>query len=705
MLGKKIPLAKKAAAKPPAKSPSVAAGKKRAEPEEDEPEEERHGASEILAELGSGDGGNDDADGLTGLDEVEEATADPGVKAALKLFLAKSKRQKADPGAKGAQRFLKTGSGPPTVTIEGLVLRCKDVMVKGRKAGQQVPKKECTIEVLKVNGNNAEDLISSGVPGLDWLLPTYKPKAEGDGRDAADDAPEGGGGGGSKEKRAMEGPPRQLSFGDANHKTIWLGHMPRVSFYTQAPGDKGESKEGMDQVVVGMLVQVNGVVASLSDSGDQLWLNAAAINPLKEGIVPGTHVKQIMEVLSRADVTAAHAFRLSQAMRGFYGWASHKAECEMQAKVFRDLWTKARDGAVGACEARAMAIRGEHGNEKEGLAAVLEQHAARLRVENPADLAYGKPFFNPALPPTADRPAWTAGIVMKPISCEFVQHQMLWNLFASDEERNALPETFCAGVVNACELQGACLNVSVQLNFVGSRTMAALAVKEGKCPVVNSGDGPAAGALGIKLNMRELPATTGLLVQAKAEAFCKDLVTYGDWFAVAGVTPREPFASGVTCVFPSGYGFDMRPTLMKMTAAVSEEWVKTHLALGEGQFAYEKDSDVVHLKGPDKKTDLQVPLPAIKSHYYQEVTGSTWKFSNARMPADAPKKLYRVWYEGVCDALADEPNLCTDTTEGEQLIAEISSQMSNIAGQEKPLTAFLHQYAALYALAMPNEAA
>ena len=63
MLGKKIPLAKKAAAKPPAKSPSVAAGKKRAEPEEDEPEEERHGASEILAELGSGDAGNDGGSG------------------------------------------------------------------------------------------------------------------------------------------------------------------------------------------------------------------------------------------------------------------------------------------------------------------------------------------------------------------------------------------------------------------------------------------------------------------------------------------------------------------------------------------------------------------------------------------------------------------------------------------------------------------
>lgn len=668
-------------AAPPSKGSPSARKRTLDDDEDDEDEPPAQGAGETLS----------------GLDEPEEAAPDPGVAAAQKRFLEKyAKKPKAD--GKAAQRFLKTGSGPPTVSIEGLVLREQTVMVKGKKAGQMVPKKECTIEVLKVNGNGAEDLIQSGVPGLDWLLPTYKPKAAGDARDATDDSPEGGGA--SKDKKVADGPPRQLSFKDANHKTIWLGHMPRVSFYTQGPGDKGEEKEGMDLVVVGMLVQVTGVVGALSDSGEQLWLNASSIAPLKEGIVPGTHVQQIMEVLSRPDVTAAHAFRLSQAMRGFHGWAGPNAAQEAQAKVFRDLWAKAKDGTVSACEAKAMAIRGEHGAEGETMAAVMDQHAARLRGENPADLAYGKPFFNPALAPTAERPAWTAAIMMDPVSCEYPQHQMLWDLFASDEARNATPECYCAGMVNASDLQGMCLNVSVLATWIGSRTLATLAIKEGEDPTISSGDGPTGGAIGLKLSMRDLPKTHGVLEEAKAGPLSKNLVEYGRFFAIVGVTPRDPSSSGVTCVFPSGYGFDMKPTLRKITAAVSEEWVKTHLALGEGQYAYEKDTEKVYLKDKDKVTDLQVPLPVIKTHYYQEITGSTWKFGNARMPVDAPKKVYRVWYEGVCDALADEPELGQDTEKGEGLIAEITSQMSSLAGHsEKPITAFLHQYAAVYVLA------
>ena len=49
---------------------------------------------------------------------------------------------------------------------------------------------------------------------------------------------------------------RQLSFKDANHKTIWLG-MIRTSVYTQ--GQKGETKEGVDQIKPGDRVEMTGV--------------------------------------------------------------------------------------------------------------------------------------------------------------------------------------------------------------------------------------------------------------------------------------------------------------------------------------------------------------------------------------------------------------------------------------------------------------
>jgi len=634
--------------------------------------------------------------GLSGL-EPEGAAPDAGTENARKLFFAKYQKPNRGGSNPPAQRFLKTGSGKPTVTVQGVVVRAREIVTKGRQPGQMVPKKEVSLILTKTISNNAEDFIASGVSGYEWLLPTYKPRADGDARDAGDDAPEGGGH--TRDATRAASLPRHLSFKDEHHPTIQLDAIGRISFYTQAPGDKGEEKEGMSLVQPGMLVEVTGVVASLSEAGDQLWLNAATIAPLGSAVQPGTHARQIMNVISSPGVMAAHALRLSQTMGGFHGFSQpSKPEVEVQAQVFRGMWIKVRDGAVAACEARAMAIRGEHGGTGETQAAVLDQHAARLRGGNPADYAQGVPLFSPAYS-APDRPAVTAGIMMKPVSCEFPQHQFLWDLFASDASRDALPETFCAGEVNDVQLQGACLNVSIKITWIGSRTHATLAIKNGKDPTLTSGEGASCGALGIKLNMRELPTSTGLVVQSKANGFCKDLAMYADWFANAGITPRDCVAQGVTCVFPTAYGFHMVPSIFKVTALVSESWVKEHLALGEGQFAYEKDSDTAHLK--DKfGVDLQLSLPNIKNNYYQEVTSSTWKFANARMPSDAPKRVYRIWYDGICERLADDPNLGRNADDGEALIREISSQMSGLGNQGKPITTFLHQHAALYAVAV-----
>jgi len=695
---------------PPARSPSARSA--------DEMEVEASGAQakakalkRALAETDDSNG-NGHTDGETGLPSglaEPEAPSEPveltGAESARKRFMEKFKQRK-----KVATQVVKTGGGSkPTVTVLGVVMRAKSVQVKGRKPGQSVPKIETDIEVLKIRANNAEDVIVSGVDGCEWLLPTWQPKAESGAAaaDAADASPDGpsanGAANGDKQQQQVERPVRLLKMDNPAHKTIWLGSLRRVSFYTQKPGEANEEKEGIDQVVPGMIVEVTGVVAALDASGAQLWLNAASIAPKMEGIVPGGNIRSIMDALSRPDVMAAHAFRLSMTMGGFLkAGYNDKPELEMQAKPFRDKWVQARDGTAAACEARAMAIRNEQpGGENEPMAAVLDSHAIRLKSEHPSDLALGKPFFNPAVATTADRPAWTAGILVQGLTPEWPRNQRLWDLIGGPSPaRDALPETFCAAEPIETQMQGACLNIMLRLTFIGSKAAAIGAIEGGKDPCLETGD---YAKLGLKWNMRgELPLVTGVLIEPKAVALCRDLALFGTYYAIAGVTPCEPSDTTVACTFPSSYGFDMVASLDSMTVPVSEEWVKQHLALGEGTYTYERDTDATYIKDKDKKTNLHVApeaMPIIKSHYYQEITTTNWRFKHAKMPVDAPRQEYRLWYEGVCDSLSDDATLSTDSAAAEALLEAVCGDMQDCKDDTDPLNTFLMRYCVLYCVA------
>ena len=216
----------------------------------------------------------DSNDGNDTASDTEEASA-------KQLFLAKynkvSKRHEV------SVKIVKTsGATVPTVAVEGVVVRTKTVMAPGRKGGQQVPKIETEIAVTRVRSNNAPDVLVTGVQGFEFLLPTKKPAVQD--RDAADDSPEGGALNGGK-KKIEAAPPRTLCLVEG-HKTVWLGHFNRVSFYTTAAG--GEQKDGYNLVVPGMPVEVTGVVANISDDGQALWLNAANCTPKLDFMAPGS---------------------------------------------------------------------------------------------------------------------------------------------------------------------------------------------------------------------------------------------------------------------------------------------------------------------------------------------------------------------------------------------------------------------------------
>lgn len=603
-----------------------------------------------------------------------------------KAFLAKY----ATPTA--STRTIRTGgSALPCVSVEGIVTRTKIIQVKGKKPGSTVPKIEVSVDVTKVRANTARDVIVSGVGGFDWLLPTLKPPTAAAARDAADDSPEGGGDK-KTDKAGDPAPVRSLAL-LPNHKTIWLGNFPKVSFYMTAGGKDGAQidKKGMDLIVPGMPVEVLGVTAALSDDGQYLWLNATSCNPKLDGIVPGSAPQVIADTLSKPDVMKSAALRLSQTMRGFFGTVAGTPELEEQAQPFREMWGSVRDGTIAALEARATEIRADLGTDGEQLACVLDDDSAKLKQKNPADLAFGTPIFPPAMPVTPDRPAFTAPIVHELAGMDLPgMHQMVATLVGLAGDPDKLPDTFVAPDVVETELQGALLFAKLRLTFVGDKTKALAAIKAGKDPLINSGR---FAALGIKFNMRDLPASTGVLIAPKASDLCPALLKYGKWSAIAPVTPRETTDEGVACCFVNGYAIDMVPSVQNVGVLVDEAFVKKVLCGGTEQHAYEEDPDAQWLTDKDG-VRLTMPLPNIKSHGYQEITGSTFKFAQARMPADKPNRKYHVWWADAPSMILDDTELLGDPAKGQDAVAQGAQELG------LSLNDFISQRCAIYCVAV-----
>ena len=565
-----------------------------------------------------------------------------------------------------AMRTVRTGGASlPTITAEGVIVRA-DIVSRGG-----VPKLECQIDVHSIRSNGAFDLLSSGVGGIDFLLPTQKPS--GPAADGPDDSPEGGKPLAKKGKKTA-GPPRALKL-EPNHKTIWAGSLPRVGFYTTArsEGGKEETKEGTQLLVVGMPVEVCGVVANLDDKGS-LWLNASSCTARLDGIVDGTAPETIIAFGLKPNAMEKNAILWSQTMRGFFGATNLKPEHEVQANFFRSKWAAARDGIVAACDAKAVALRSElggngggNGDAGDAAARVMEEHATRLRATNPADLANGTPFFNDKMPPSPEWPTFQANVVHDIVSMDFPQQKLLFGLF-DKSTRDNLPETFCAPQVHSAEVNGNVLLVKLKLHFVGSKAAAIQSIKNDHVdPTLDTG---ALASVGLKFNMRkEMPEVTGVVHLAKAQDLCPDIFKFGRWSALGGVVPREPLDDALVHPFSSG-NVDMFNTLQNISVLVDEPFIKEYLAGGANQYAYERDPDVAVILQADGISPVSVLQPSLKKNNYQEITGSTFKFDNAKMPLDRQNKQYRVWFAGVTSSILEDTDLLVDSEKGKALVME-----------------------------------
>jgi len=343
-----------------------------------------------------------------------------------------------------------------------------------------------------------------------------------------------------------------------------------------------------------------------------------------------------------------------------------------------------------------MAIRSELGPDGEAAAVVMDNHAARLKGTNPADFAFGAPFFNPALPVTPDRPAMSASIVHEVKNMDFPQHKMLSDLIL-DQQADG-PQTFCVPEVSEVEPVGnVLLNAKCRLTFIGSRKDAIQAIQDGKDPTLDTGK---YAALGVKFNMRELPKWTAVLNSAKAFHFCQDLIRYGKWAALCPITPREHDDAAVVCPFPVGFQFDMVPSICNIAVYVNEDFVKTHLCDGDSNYVYQHDPNTPMVQDKEGTNIALGEPPTLTYSAYQEITGNAYAFKT-KTPINKPIKQYRVWFEGITASILEDTALLADASKGEKLVVDQAKALG------LDMDDFFKQRCVIYvvATAAPSEAA
>tara|TARA_Y100000389_G_scaffold196668_1_gene229992 strand:+ start:1844 stop:3859 length:2016 start_codon:yes stop_codon:yes gene_type:complete len=640
------------------------------------------------------------AEDLFGGDEGSDGDEGESLKAAfLKQYKAGNKR------AVPESRTIKSqGGAQPTVTVEGIVVRTSTKDVVNRATGAKLPMLVAEVIVSKVRSNGAPDILTTGTPGFDFMLPTMKPPKDAqDGRDANDDSPDAPAGGKKDKPKAQ---PRKLLL-PPNHKTvaIGVGGLIQASMFTMAGGADNKKKDGVDLVVPGMKVEVTGVTGGLSSDGTGLYLNTSNIVPVADGILPGHGAGEILNYLKLPDVQEGAALRMSMTMRGFFG-VEVPGYLETQAQHITRRWLEARDGAVAACEAKATALRAENDEGMEAAALVMEDRAARLRATNPADLAGGAYFFTPSKNPTPDYPTFNAAILHEIAGMDFRTPKMLLDFTMGGEERKVLPEVFCVPEVTKCEFTpyNSVIIAHLRLQWIGSKSAAIASIKDAaRNGGVFSLDSMGA-AVGIKVDLRtDLAPVTGIIGVAKGVDMAPDLIKYGRWGIVTGINPKEATDYDVAAPFNNGFTIDVPSSIRNIGVLVTEAFIKEHLCGNSDQFAFDSDPDlqVFKIKNKNDGTESAIASPQLKLHIngYQELTSQTYKMKTAKVPPDCNNKEYRVWFKGATDAILealgeDSGDLLNDTDDGEAAVVKAANE-----ARLDPYT-FLIQRCAVYAVAI-----
>ena len=570
----------------------------------------------------------------------------------------RNNEQKAEPQPV-APTIRIVGGELPKIGIEGVVVASE--VKQGSK-----PKVMFTMAVKQVRANGAFDVIESGVPGFEWLLPTYK----GIKASVVDASPS------ATATQRKEEEPRRSAVEDLGHKTIWLGYLKNATVF--ASNGNGEMKEGSAMIVPGMQVSATGVVANVVD--EKLYLNIPNCNPKLDSVDQSRAAAMLIQEFSKDCFMKQSAILLSMTMGGFFGWNSPTAAQDVQASYFRAAWTKIRDGTASACNSKghAAACRGDDTG-----AVVMEAHAERIRSYCPSEFARGtQSFFVDQRDANPEYPMFVTQLVHK--VDKFGHDNMINRLFdaaAADGDGcnpsyKELPGMFASPHVGHVEVVGQLLYVKMNLSFVGCKENAMQQLMDGVDPTIDCSVGQdTKQCIATKLLLRDVgPGIAGVSIATKVAGVAESILKYGDWTMCVRVTPRDPCKSsdGVFPTLCDTIHVDIPATMRKIAVLVSEEFIIKELTGGATQYVYEPDPTTALVKGKDNGP---LPLyPQLRVHGYQEVTSSSGFKLNAKTPIHLPNKHYRVWWPESTQLIQQKNDVLVDTVAGQAAVVEAASQ-------------------------------
>jgi hypothetical protein len=560
-----------------------------------------------------------------------------------------------------------SSGGGGSATVEGVVLRATNIMVEGRTG--KVPKRQLTIAVTNVMASNAKDIISPGVDGMHFVLPTTKlePSPEDVARDK------------------YSKPTYPLDVHHANTKLSYLGTIS-ASFYIENEKDKDNSKVDVASICPGMHVVVSGIGASFGKNGPDglLFTNAKKVSPSTGVIAPGDAAQALIDVACSAKVMAASTFLWSSVMGGFHGLTYSEPVHQLQVDILSGKWAQLVQGSASKCEALAMSLGTDP--SVASTVAALQGQAARIKEIKHEDAAMGAPVFMIDLPKDCMTP-YQAPLVqlgLSPSNSEMLKFTSM--LFDSDQ-RAKLPNSFTEAKVVNVAFQGNLVTLDFRIFYVSDRAAAGAAVADGINPLLYTHK-PAAS---VKISKKTLGGEMlGTVVDKKIEFATREVIKYCDMAVWAPIFPRGPDDSSLNGHFGNTNGIDIKTGILRAGIAVSSEWLDKNMLNGRGVMVYTALDGVTTVESNGNP-------PVISKNYIQALSETSWDISKLRKQCPANKRLeFRVLYDGCSGDVAKSDKIAESVEAGEAHLADVVP----MAREDGDVEAFLLEDSLVYAIAV-----
>lgn len=551
---------------------------------------------------------------------------------------------------------------------QAICLKIDDV--KREAKGAPTTKRAGTFLITGVNTNGANDIIRSGVPGEDFLIPSILVEAP-----TLPGAPSGADAKTFKTRELLfEQPQRARKIG-----------LVYLEFYKDAGQNAKDPAQavGINSCVAGSKVEISGLVANAVE-GKGVYLNASSATPTSSSdtLSDANLAKVLMTYNDTAEMQAWSAFGCSISSGGFFKTDGLNAAQKRQAEFCHAKWRTSVEGVADRLNVMAS-------GKDEAVAGLITKHEERIRGLHPKDLASGNTnMFVLDVKDSSVAPMLMTGQEPWDPTPGYIRKLKLAAAGSTDPDL-AIPPSFAAVYVTNVDVVENLLSVEMGAAVIFDIETAIEDLEAGvESPVLNVQQ-----CMNFNLSMKDFAVKLGSMLVDKASMGIKEILRCAELAAYPKLHPHSP-GDPMKSEFPGGgtLFIDMPKTLAKGGVLVSLDWLKKSLCGGGTQLIPPK-TDKPKYDLPDKHSG---EMPFLEKHHYQELTYESFDLEDMNgLPEKMNKKLeFRVVYSGVYGDLGANKELASDASKGEAHLAA-ASDMSDAGTVKKFLTGQCLVYATL----------